>query len=95
MTTVGMAVLAALLARGQSVRPAGRIVGEGMGCATLTQRELNFRGAHAMVCYEGFTGEVIGAYLKRNGKILCQVHGTYDGTCLVFTACGRVESGCG
>ena len=64
------------------------IDGNDIRCVTLDQRETNERRLHAFICLDAVSGEVRGAFLRRNGKVFCPITGTYDGTCLTIEACG-------
>ncbi len=71
--------------------------GDGIGCITLTRREMRSFGypGHAFACEEAAAGEVLGAVLNRQGRMLCQIDGVYAGDdCYDLTVCDVAETLC-
>src|SRR5262245_32372182 len=71
--------------------------GDGIGCITLTRREMRSFGypGHAFACEEAAAGEVLGAVLDRNGRRRCLISGGYAGDdCYDLTICRVAETLC-
>src|SRR5262245_41710893 len=71
--------------------------GQGIGCITLTRREMRSFGysGHAFACEEAAAGEVLGAVLDRDGRTRCRIAGRYAGDdCYDLTICRVAETLC-
>jgi hypothetical protein len=57
-------------------------------CVALDRREMHNR-FHAFVCADtAYTGDVTGAVLNPNGRVMCDLDGQYDGACVYLVGCG-------
>ena len=97
---LGRAAAEKLMAR-KALRPDDITVtdfrGDGIGCITLSSRELRQFGffGHAFFCETAPTGEILGAVLSRRGFVRCYISGDYAGdACYDFTICGIAQSAC-
>jgi hypothetical protein len=92
-------ILGALFAQMLATTPAPQfqpIVASTLSCVAFSAGEAHAGGKHIFVCGNVVTGELLGAVLRRNGAVYCNLTGAVDLSrgCATISGCGLFRSTC-
>jgi hypothetical protein len=97
VTEAMLTLLAAKVLAAQAVpRPQQtNIISVPVSCVALNKRDIRSKRFHAFVCVDALlSGDVTGAVLRKNGDVVCDIDGVFDGDCVTLVGCGLSGTSC-